>query len=114
MDLVDETLNHVGVLRIKVEGFCEMLQGPVNHTLASVDLSDHYMDWRFLRHLVLQVKKHLQSIVVPVQGHEDIGFLELVERVLLVDLFCTLEPDQGFLWLRTVVANHAHVSVEYW
>lgn len=114
MDLVDETLDHVGVLRVKVEGFCEVLQRPVNHALASVDLTDHDMDWRLLGHLILQIEKHLQGIVVPVQSHEDIGFLELVERILLVNLFCALEPDQCFLRLRTVVADHAHVSVEYW
>jgi hypothetical protein len=32
-----------------------MLQCPVNHALASVDLSNHHMDRSFLRDLVLQV-----------------------------------------------------------
>ncbi len=79
MNLVNKTLDHVGILGIKIKSFGEMLQCSINHALASVDLSNHDMDRGFLGDLVLQVKQHLECIVVSVESHEDIGFLELVE-----------------------------------
>jgi hypothetical protein len=90
-----------------------MLQCPINHSLASVDLSNHDMDRGFLGDLVLKVKKNLKRVVMSVESHEDIGFLELVEGVLLVDLLGTLKPDKGLLRLGAVVADHAHVSVKH-
>ena len=111
VDLVDEALHHVCVLRVKVKCLSEMLQGPIYHSLAPVYLSDHHMNGSLFRNLILQLKQYLQGVLMAVQGDKYVSFLEFVERVLFVYLFGLFEPGQGFLGLAAIVANHSHVCV---
>lgn len=89
-----------------------MLQGLVDLALAPEDLAYHHMNRGLLRYLVLELQEHLERLVLAVQGHEDVGLLELVEGVFLVDGFGLLEPTECLLRQATVVSDHAHVRVQ--
>jgi len=112
VDLVDEALDHVGVLGVEVEGLREVLQRLVDLALASVDLAYHHMNRRLFRYLVLQVEQHLERLILLVQSYQHARLLELVQRVVSVEELGLLEPAECLARLAAVVPDHAHVSVE--
>lgn len=69
IELVNQILDHVRVLRIQLQSRVERLKREVLLAQLLVDLSDHYEDGRLFRHDVTQLLENVQRVLILLQGH---------------------------------------------
>ena len=110
IQLVDQILDHVRVLRIQLQRRIEGLKSEVLLAQLLVNLADHYENGRLLWHDVTQLLKHVQGVWILFQSHEDGPFLVFVQRVQRVNFFGPLEESKRLARSVAVVARHASVG----
>jgi hypothetical protein len=113
VDLINQALYHIRVLRVQVESLREVLQSLIHIAQLLIYFADDYVDGGFLGHLHHQLKQDLQGFLEPLKRHQHCCLLVFIQRVLRIQLLSYLEAVQCLNCLVAVVSGHAEVSVEH-
>ena len=113
MNFVNQTLDHVGVLRVQVQGFRKVLMSLLHLPQLLIDLPYHYMDGGLLGYCQHQFKEHFQGIFILLQGHQHSGLLVLVQGVIGVHCLRILKTLERVIRLVTIMLGHAQVCPQH-